>query len=146
MPGEMNRWTLDALREYLLAIIERHEKTADFRFRSLEATMEDRFEAMEKAVVIAERSVNEARALVAKAIESELRHVNEFRELVEEIQEQQMPRLEIVQRIERLSEKIDKEVSSSDSSRDRGVGAKAGWALAIAVAMFAIAVASFFRR
>jgi len=108
--------------------------------------MEDRFEAMEKAVIVAERSVSDARALVADAIKSELRHVNEFRALVDDIQEQQMPRAEIIQRLERLSEKIDKEISRGDDTSSQGIGLKLGWGWAVAVAMFAIAIASYFRR
>lgn len=138
MPPNGQRWTVETLREHLTAII-------DLRFESLEDIVNHRFDAQERAVKAAYDSNQRALDIADKALTSELKHVNEFRQLVDDIQENQMPSKDIVNRFVNMAEKVDELSKQMADMRSQGTGVKSGWGWAAAVIALAIAIASFFR-
>ena len=114
MTDRPHRWTIETLREHVLALL--NERDRQYR---------QRFIAQERAVSKAET-----------AAEKRFDAVNEFRSTLADQQRTLMPRVEAELHFARLAT-VEKAVGALQS---RGSGVSAGWGYAFGVAMFILAV------
>jgi len=99
---------------------------------------EQRFTAQEKAVEDALSAAKEAVLKAENATEKRFEGVNEFRNTLADQQRTLMPRAEAELRIKALEDAFKVRVGESS-------GFKSGWALAIGIILFAVAVLGWFR-
>jgi len=107
-PGE--GWTLDSLAAHLVtvmtALLEETDKRYEQRFKAQETATDKAFIAQEKAIQAALTAAKEAVIKAETAVEKRFDNTNEWRSTMQDRDRNQMPRVEIEQRIEALASSI----------------------------------------
>lgn len=115
-----SKWNVDSLHDLMDERDRRYEQ---------------RFAAQEKAIGTAQT-----------VIDSRLIAMNEWRQTVTDILSRSMPRPEVEQRVEAVSEKIEALASRIDKTEGRGMGQSALWGWIVGGISTGILVINFFTK
>jgi hypothetical protein len=124
-------WTLDTLRERLLAEINALDQRVNLQFVKLDKRITDHFDQTELRYVERMQSSERALAKVDAANEKRFENVNEFRGQMSDMMRTFIPRLEAEARMANFGERLEVAEKSIIENRSRGSGIQAGWALAV---------------
>jgi hypothetical protein len=121
-------WTLGTLRLYLEALIDGLKGTLN----ALSDRCNDRFAAIEKAVIAALAAADRATTKAEAATEKRFEGVNEFRESLADQARDLMPRLETESLVRGLRERIEKLESRKEADSGHTTGVKDSLAIIVA--------------
>ena len=135
-------WTIDTVREHVLALLAAHDRRYETRFEQQEAAVSTAFLAQEKAVNAALASADRAVTKAETATENRLANINEFRAQQTELITTFMPRSEAEIRLHALSAKIALLARGARQSTWRSAGIAAFWGFLVGAGWFVAAVVS----
>ena len=124
-----DHWTLDALREHILAIICANEKRYADRFAAIEATVK-------AASIAAERALTKAETAYEKRFDS--------MEAIGNQQRTYLPRSEFEITHAALQKQVDTVSRCVGDRTSTGSGIKVGWSLALALVAVVVAIIALF--
>lgn len=141
---ERSRWTIDTLKEYMLALIEANDKKYTQSFEEVRTATQTALTAQKLAVDTALIAADRAGEKAEKAGEKRLDGLNELRNMASDAQANYMQRLEAdakfkaiedkylslqsvyESKIEAIRENLTKEIASLRESRSALAGARVG--------------------
>lgn len=145
-----SEWTINTLREYLIAIIGANEKAALQRFESNTIAIQAALAAQKELVYVAQSAADKAVQKAEVASEKRFEGVNEFRAQLGDQQRTLMPRAEVEVLLKALSDRIKVVEEATTDKRAVSRGVSQGWGWAVGVAGLVVTVITmamyFFKR
>jgi hypothetical protein len=103
-------WTLDTLAAHLISVVSsllsEIDKRYEQRFKAQETAVDKAFIAQEKSIQVALSSAEKAVTKAEIAVEKRFDNTNEWRAAMQDRDRNQMPRVEIEQRLDSLANSI----------------------------------------
>jgi hypothetical protein len=131
-------WSVDTLREHILALIDEHDTRYEQRFGALIESQRMAKEAVATALLAQERQVAKAEEINDRRFET----FTTARRATDEMTRQMMPRIEAEARGHALDEKIAEINARIDRTEGRSGGLSAGWGYLVGAIGAAAAVLS----
>lgn len=127
----MSDWTVETLREHLIALIAANDKRYDQRFeaaqKAIDVGLSGQKIAVDAALAAADRAVTKAELATEKRFEG----VNEFRSTLSDQQRTLIPRAEVEVIVLGLNEKIATLEKQADKFHSEKTGVRGGWGYAV---------------
>jgi len=129
-------WTVETLRDYVLAMMSEHSRRHEQRFEGDLRAVREALQAQKELATMAMNSADRAVAKAESATEKRFDAVNEFRETLADQQRTLMPRSEAELELKSLHMLVDKlEIRLSEfEARHRGFSG--GWGVAVGIVGF----------
>jgi ATP-dependent helicase/DNAse subunit B len=151
MDTDKSNWTIDTLKEYVLALIDANDKKYTQSFEEVRTATQTALTAQKLAVDTALIAADRAGEKAERAGEKRLDGLNELRNMASDAQANYMQRLEADAKFKALEDKADairesltKEIAGLRESRSessgKSLGASALWAYLFAFAGIALAL------
>jgi hypothetical protein len=129
--GAHDGWSVETLRQYILSLIDQHDR----QYR-------ERFEAQNTQVAMALAAAEKAVGKAETATERRFEGVNEFRSAMDDQQRLFLPRKEYEAMVHTMTERVDLLGTRIERMESKGAGASVGWGYAVgAVGLVAVVVA-----
>ena len=131
--NEDNAWTLETLRQFLLAKIEANEAADIARHAASDKIFQAAFAASKELVTSAYLAADRAVQKAEVASEKRFEGVNEFRGQLADQQRTLMPRTEVEVMLRSLSDRL-KTIENKESERaGKLTGSREGWGWAVGI-------------
>ncbi len=128
MADGRNGWSIETVREHLLALLHQHENMDERRHES-------QAQALEAARMATQMAIDKAEIAMERRFES----INEFRESLSDQTRTYMPRAEYEAKHVAITAQIDSIDKRLTLAEGRSSGIQASWAVVIAVVTIALA-------
>ena len=130
------QWTVETLREHLLAMIAANDLRYEQRFTASQQAIQLGFSAQKSAVDAALAAADRAVIKAETSAEKRFEAVNEFRSTLADQQRNLIPRSEVDVVVVAISEKIADLQKRVDAQQSERRGVQGGWGYAIGVIGF----------
>jgi hypothetical protein len=141
---EEGKWTVETLREYLLALLRESDDKTNARVDALQELLDRSISSLKEATRTAmcnsERAILKAEAAAEKRFDA----VNEFRSVLADQQQKLLPRSEADIKFQSLANQMDQAIKHQALSQGLATGRKEMWGYLVGVVGLGLTIMSIF--